>query len=157
MLDFEITQQYCCVVLPSSVDGLLPPGIHAADWSEVETRFGTNPRRRWLLDGLHEALAELRRVKCPAAFLDGSFVTDKPLPDDYDLCWDHTSVDLTLIDPVFLDVAHPRVTQQAKYRGDLLPNVIEASSGRLFVDFFQIDKATGKPKGIVALDPGSVA
>lgn len=144
-------------MIPACAGGLLPPGVHPADWSEIENRFATNARRRWLLDGLHDALLELRRVSCPAAFLDGSFVTDKAVPGDYDLCWDHTAVDLTLIDPVFLDVAHPRAAQQAKYRGDLLPNVLEGSSGMLFVDFFQIDKATGKPKGIIALDPGSVS
>jgi hypothetical protein len=144
-------------VIPTSVGGLLPPGLHPAEWTEVSARFGTNSRRRWLLDGLYEALLELRRVKCPAAFLDGSFVTDKPLPGDYDLCWDHTTVDLTAIDPIFLDVIHPRAAQQAKYRGDLLPNVVERGSGRLFVEFFQVDKVTGKPKGIIALDPRSVA
>lgn len=143
-------------MIPGCVSGVLPTGVHPADWSEVEARFGTNARRRWLLDGLHDALRELRRVSCPAAFLDGSFVTDKAVPGDFDLCWDHTTVDLALIDPVFLDVAPPRAAQQAKYRGDLLPNVSESSSGKLFVDFFQIDKATGKPKGIIVLDPGSV-
>lgn len=143
-------------MIPCCVGGVLPPGVHSADWSEVEARFGTNARRRWLLDGLHDALLELRRVKCPAAFLDGSFVTDKAVPGDFDLCWDHTSVDLALIDPVFLDLAPPRAAQQAKYRGDLLPNVSEGISGKLFVEFFQIDKATGKPKGIIVLNPGSV-
>ncbi len=143
-------------MIPVCVDGVLPPGVHSANWPEVEARFGTNARRRWLLDGLHDALLELRRVRCPAAFLDGSFVTDKPVPGDFDLCWDHTSVDLALIDPVFLDVTPPRAAQQAKYRGDLLPNVPEGISSMLFVDFFQIDKATGKPKGIIVLDPGSV-
>jgi hypothetical protein len=136
--------------------GLLPPGVHSANWSEVEARFATNSRRRWLLDGLHDALLELRRVSCQAAFLDGSFVTDKLVPGDYDLCWDHTTVDLGAIDPIFLDVVHPRAAQQAKYRGDLLPNVLEANSGRLFVEFFQVDKLTGKPKGIIALDPRRV-
>jgi hypothetical protein len=138
------------------VGGLLPPGVHLADWAEVEARFGTNTRRRWLLGGLHDALLELRRVSCPMAFLDGSFVTDKALPGDFDLCWDHTTVNLALIDPVFLDVRPPRAAQQAKYHGDLLPNVPEGLSGKLFVDFFQIDKATGQPKGIIALDPGRV-
>ncbi|MGH9155148.1 MAG: DUF6932 family protein [Acidimicrobiales bacterium] len=143
-------------MIPVCVGGVLPPGVHPSDSSEVEARFATNARRRWLLEGLRDALLELRRVSCPAAFLDGSFVTDKSIPGDFDLCWDHTTVNLALIDPVFLDVAPPRAAQQAKYRGDLLPNVPEGISGKLFVDFFQIDKATGKPKGIIVLDPGSV-
>lgn len=155
-LDSTPTQQYCCVVIPSYVAGALPAGIHPADWPEVEGRFGMNAWRAWLLAGLREALRELARVGCPAAYLDGSFVTEKPSPGDYDLCWEHSTVDLSLIDPIFLDVAPPRAAQRAKYRGDLLPNVQEAGSRMLFVDFFQIDKASGAPKGIIALDPGKV-
>ena len=83
-------------------------------------------------------------------------MTDKAVPGDFDLCWDHTTVNLALIHPVFLDIAPFGPPQRAKYRGDLLPNVPEGMSGRLFVDFFQIDKATGKPKGIIVLDPGGV-
>ena len=136
--------------------GLLPPGIHPAEWSEVNERFGSTNHRQWLLAGLRDALRELARVGCPAAYLDGSFVTDKLVPGDYDLCWDHGLVDLQLIDPVFLDVIPPRTRQREKYRGDLLPNVVEAHSQRLFVEFFQVDKATGEPKGIVFLDPRRV-
>lgn len=133
--------------------GLLPPGAHPAEWDEVVSRFGGNVRRQWLLEGLRDALHELARVACPAAYLDGSFVTDKEFPGDYDICWEYTTVDLNSIDPVFLDVAPPRASQHAKYRGDLLPNIIESGSNALFKDFFQIDKATGAPKGIVVLDP----
>ena len=143
-------------MIPASVAGLLPVGVHPADWPEIEARFGTNARRRWLLDGLHDALRELARVGCHDAYLDGSFVTDKPLPGDYDLCWDHITADLSVIDPIFLDLAPPRAAQQAKYRGDLMPNVIEGGSRRLFVDFFQVDKVSGNPKGIVSLDPRRV-
>jgi hypothetical protein len=119
--------------------------------------FGTTPRRLWLLEGLRSALAELARVGCGAAYLDGSFVTDKAVPGDYDLCWDTVGVDLDGIDPVFWDLVPPRAAQKAKYRGDLLPNVIERSSGMPFLDFFQIDRNTGNAKGIVALDPGRVS
>lgn len=144
-------------MIPPSIGGLLPAGIHPADWAEVEARFGTNDHRRWLLAGLRDALIELNRVNCRVAYLDGSFVTDKELPGDYDLCWDHSTVDLELIDPVFLDVLPPRTEQREKYRGDLLPNVTEGRSNSLFVEFFQVDKATGGPKGILILDPGSVS
>lgn len=143
-------------MIPLLVDGLLPAGVHPAEWSEVVARFGTNQRRRWLLGRLLEALRELRRVGCREAFIDGSFVTDKLLPRDYDLCWDYTTVDLALIDPIFFDLSAPRAAQQVKYRGDLFPNVLEGGSRKLFVDFYQVDKLTGNPKGIVLIDPRSV-
>jgi hypothetical protein len=143
-------------MIPALYRGLLPPGIHSGDWKEVEAMFGTTPWRLWLLEGLRAALAELARVGCRTAYLDGSFVTNKAVPGDYDLCWDPTGVDLLAIDPVFRDLAAPRAAQKAKYRGDLLPNVIEGSSGMPFIDFFQIERNTGLAKGIVALDPGRV-
>ena len=138
------------------VDGLLPPGLHCADWDDVVRRFVFTPRRVWLLAGLHDALHELARVGCELIYLDGSFVTDKAVPGDYDLCWDLTRVELARIDPIFLDVKPPRAAQHAKYRGDLLPNITEATSGMPFVDFFQIDKNSGKAKGVLTLDPRRV-
>lgn len=143
-------------MIPGLVGGLLPPGIHFGDWGEVELSFGFSPRRIWLLAGLRDALHELARVGCEFAYLDGSFVTDKEVPGDYDLCWDLNNVKLAEIDPIFLDIAAPRAAQGAKYRGDLLPNVMEGGSGMPFVDFFQVDKVSGRQKGIVAIDPRMV-
>ncbi len=140
-------------MIPALHGGTLPPGVHPGDWKEVEAMFGTTPWRLWLLEGVRAAAAEVARVGCQVVYLDGSFVTDKPVPGDYDLVWEHTTADLSAIDPVFLDLLPPRDAQKTKYRGDLLPNVKEGSSGLLFVDYFQQDKNTGNPKGIVALDP----
>ena len=42
-----------------------------------------------------------------------------------------------------------------KYRGDLFPAEIpEGLSGKIFLDFFQTDRETGKTKGIIALHIG---
>lgn len=141
------------VVLPDlDADGALPPGIHAASWDEIVERFGWTAHRADLLAGLADLLAVLRTAGCRRAYLDGSFVTDKEVPDDYDLCWEMDGVDINKLDPVVLDVAPPRAAQQARYRGDILPNVIEGSSGAPFVDFFQQNKVTGGSKGIVAIN-----
>ena len=142
-------------VIPEFEDELLPSGVHRATWDEVMQRFGTTPHRRWLLAGLAAALAELRRAGCRTAWLDGSFVTAKARPGDYDLVWDHSDVsdaNLSRLDSVFFDLAPPRAAQQVKYRGDLLPNVVEGSSAMPFLDFFQVDKDTGRQRGIVRLD-----
>ena len=133
--------------------GLLPPGVHRAEWDEVAQRFGENPHRQVLLRALKRALQALRAAGCVEAYLDGSFVTSKTLPADYDLCWSLLGVDPTRLDPVLLTFDNGRRAMNAKYLGDLFPAEIpEGASGKLFVDFFQIDKDTGAAKGIVLID-----
>jgi hypothetical protein len=147
-------QRYRCgVALPDlDDDGVLPPGIHVASWEEVVEKFGGTAYRAELLAGLLEVLRHLRQAGCRRIYLDGSFVTAKEHPADYDLCWDLDHVDLAKLPPVVLDVSFPRVAQKARYHGDILPNVIERSSGAPFVEFFQRNKVTGGMKGIVAID-----
>ena len=140
-------------MIPELASDFLPPGIHTAEWIDVVDRFGFSPRRLWLLDGLRSALLELARVGCEQVYLDGSFVTSKAVPGDYDLCWELTNVRLRELDPVFFDLRAPRAQQRAKYRGDLLPNIVEGSSGMPFVDFFQVEKDSGGIKGILVIDP----
>ena len=118
--------------------------------------FGFSERRHWLLEGLRLALVALGGAGCRLVYVDGSFVTAKEEPRDYDICWDMEGVDLELLDPVIQDVRPPRAAQQAKYRGDILPNVIETDCGLLFVEFFQLDRESGEPKGIAAIDPRGV-
>ena len=133
--------------------GLLPPGIHEAGWHEIVSRFGRNSQRHKLLAGLRRVLKELQRAGCQAAYLDGSFVTSKEQPGDYDLCWSVVGVDPSKLDPVLLDFSAGRAAMKAKYLGDIFPEgVLEADSHRRFLDFFQVDKLTGDRKGIVRID-----
>jgi hypothetical protein len=141
------------MIPPFQEDGLLPPGLHGATWEEFVSRFGATPHRRRLLGGLKAALEELKRAGCGLAYVDGSFVTAKEVPGDYDGCWDVTNVDPTILDPVLLTFDRGRATQKAKYLGEFFPAAaMETGSGRTFLDFQQIDKDTGDAKGIVALD-----
>jgi hypothetical protein len=85
-------------------------------------------------------------------YIDGSFVTVKREPGDYDACWDIEGVDLESLDSVFLDFSDARGAQKRKYLGEFFPaQMPEGASGKLFLDFFQIEKETGKPKGVVGL------
>lgn len=132
---------------------ILPAGIHAGTLTEIEARFASNPRRRIQFKGLVAALTNLRGAGCRRAFLDGSFVTAKPHPGDFDACWDPTGVNLALLDPVLLTFQNNRAAQKAKYYGELFPSTIPAdAAGKIFVEFFQVDRFTGAPKGIVLID-----
>lgn len=134
-------------------DGLLPAGIHWATWKEFAKRFGLTPHRLRLIDGLRRAIEALIVAKCPTIYVDGSFVTDKEIPGDFDACWETVSVDPTLLDPVLLNFDNKRAAQKAKYLGELFPAQIPADKrGRIFLDFFQMEKTTGNPKGIIAID-----
>jgi hypothetical protein len=137
-------------------DGKLPVGIHWAEWAEVVDTFGLTAHRKRMLMGLKMALEQLKAAGCSIFYLDGSFVTAKEHPEDYDACWDVVGVDPTNLDPIFfdfLDFDRARAAQKAKYFGEFFPaQVPEGITGKRFVDFFQTDKDTGTSKGIVALD-----
>ena len=145
------------MIPPFNTDGNLPYGIHWATWDEVVNRFGCNPRQRHLLTGLRAALDELQRVGCQAVYLDGSFVSDKVAPGDFDGCWEEAGIDFDSLDPVLLDFEGSRAAQKAKFGGELFPAFAVADlQGSIFLDFFQMDKDTGSQKGIIALDLGGL-
>jgi hypothetical protein len=140
-------------VPPFSDSGNLPEGIHDASWDEIGDRFGTSERRNELLEGLRRALASLREAGCHRAYIDGSFVTAKEEPGDFDACWETVGVDSSLLDPVLLEFADARAAQKERFGGELFPaEVIADPDGTRFLDYFQRDKLTGEPKGIVVLN-----
>ena len=59
------------------------------------------------------------------------------------------------LDPVLLDLKHPRSAMKAKYLGDIFPASAMASPGVLFRDFFRTDR-NGVEKGVVLIDLGSL-
>jgi hypothetical protein len=137
--------------------GNLPPGIHDATWEEAVAAFGSTPRRTKLLDGLYQALHGLRAAGCARAYIDGSFATTKDEPGDFDGCWEPQGVDPSVLDPVLLDFKQQRAAQKAKYGGELfIANAAASPAGTAFLDFFQTDKTTGDPKGIIAIDLGGL-
>ena len=134
-------------------DGNLLPGVHSATWQEMETRLAWSPYRQTLLAGLRAALLALRTAGVKRVYIDGSFITRKRFPGDWDGCWETDGLDPTKLDPVLLQFADGCAAQKAKYEGAMyLADDIETLSDRIFLEFFQIDKATGNAKGIIRLD-----
>jgi hypothetical protein len=66
--------------------------------------------------------------------LNGSFVTAKEDPGDFDAVWDPEDVDDDLLDPVFgpLGMAAGRRLQKERFGGEWFPNVLERDSGLFF-------------------------
>ena len=140
------------MIPPLNDDGLLPPGIHWATWVEVEKRYSTTVWRRMLTDGARRAAEDLKQAGCRTLYLDGSFVTSKRRPSDFDGCWDPDGVTWDQVDSVLRTFGNRRAAQKAKYHGELFISSRPADGGLTFLDFFQRDKYTGNPKGIIAID-----
>lgn len=134
-------------------NGNLPPGIHEATWGEIVDRFGNTDYRQQLLKGLKAALKSLKAAGCKRAYIDGSLVTNKLVPRDFDGCWDPTGVRPERLDPILLDFSAGRAAQKAKFLGEFfIADTSVLGVGRTFLEFFQQDKETGEPKGIIGIN-----
>jgi hypothetical protein len=70
---------------PFRSDGYLPEGLYLCMEAEVVFRFGSStPRRRRLVLRLRRWLQLARQVGARRLLVDGSFVTEKPEPNDID-------------------------------------------------------------------------
>lgn len=142
-------------------NGNLPEGVHPATWPELVTTFGANPHRQRLLSGLRLVLLRLNSAGCQTVYLDGSFVTAKEIPSDFDGAWDMQNVDLLrlkAIEPTLFDFSDGRAAQKRKFLGELFPAEFqEGSTGHTFLNFFQVDKESGASKGIIAINLRSLS
>ncbi len=108
--------------------------------------------RRQLLAGMLDALRLLKAAGCVRVYIDGSFVTAKDEPRDFDACWDAEGVDFDLVDERLLTFDRGRATQKTAFLGELFISDARADpQGTLFRDFFQTDRE-GRRKGIVFID-----
>jgi len=78
------------------------------------------------------------------------------VPGDFDVCWELTGVQVSLLDPVLLSFSNLRAAQKTKYHGEFF--IAEANAdaiGTRYLDFFQLDR-NGNKKGIVAISLGAL-
>jgi hypothetical protein len=72
----------------------------------------------------------LRKAGCRLVYLDGSFVTRKRNPADFDACWDVQNVDDAELDPVFWDFSRGRAAQKQRFLGELFPAQLPEGANR---------------------------
>jgi hypothetical protein len=130
---------------------MLPAGIHPTNLAEIEARFAKTPHRKRLFSGFCRAAGNLQSAGCKTVYLDGSFVTEKHHPNDFDATWDPTGVDPDKLDPVLLNFKNKREAQKSKYGGELFIATSPAAMGIDYLDFFQHDRDTGLRKGILSI------
>lgn len=147
----------CETVIPEFDDnGNLPLGIHFCDWEEFKEKFGYNFNRERMINGLELVIALLKTAGCRTIYVDGSFISSKEKPGDFDACWDEVGVDMTSlksIAPTLYNFTLQRVEQKRKYKGEIFPaNYPANDSGIVYIDFFQLDTRKNIRKGIIAID-----
>ncbi|MBD3590885.1 hypothetical protein [Bacteroides sp. GM023] len=139
-------------------EGYLPEGIHTLSWDEFEDFFGFSPKRKELLDGLLQVIHILKNCGCEAIYIDGSFVTNKLEPDDWDACFKGSAESLKILkkqEPCLLltDDHKLRETQKQKFKGELFLYSLYAGLNISYLDFFQgIKGAKKKKKGIIKIN-----
>jgi hypothetical protein len=127
-------------------NGCLVPGVYLLKWEEFVTEFGFNSSRKILIKGLKQAIAHLKEAGCKNVWIDGSFTTRKPDPQDFDACWDPAGVNFELLQrkyPILFYFILGTKTQKDVYGGELYPSP-------KFFEFFQNDR-DNQPKGIIQL------
>lgn len=135
-------------------NGCLVPGIQEMDWQSFVDEFGFNDHRKKLITGLELALSHLKACGCKAVYIDGSFVSRKEKPADYDVCYDISGMSMAYLKaryPKLVDFSKGRINQKINYGGEFFPATELASPPKeIYLDFFQKDR-DGNAKGVVKL------
>jgi hypothetical protein len=150
----ELALRFKIMIPEFDENGNLPPGIHWTTWETLVEQFGITPRRRRMIEGLRMAMEQLKNAGCRTIYIDGSFVTNKLSPNDFDACWDRDDTNLNYLRvhaPKLLDFAN-RDAQKATYRGEIFLSEQPVSDyGEISLEFFQKDR-NQNCKGIIAID-----
>ena len=95
----------------------------------------------------------LQVAGCRTVYLDGSFADEQGRPERLRRLLGRGRCRSDVLDPVLLTFDPGRVTQKAKYLGELFPaSFVADQDGLSFLEFFQADKDSGEPRGIIAID-----
>lgn len=132
---------------------VLPEGIHESSFREVEDVLTFSERRELLFNGLIQGSMALCGAGCSILYLDGSFVTLKVEPGDYDAVWDTQGVNFNILDSVFKENKPPRLSQKNKFLGEYLPTeYIEDGRSTYMIEFFQDIRHSVVKKGILKIN-----
>jgi hypothetical protein len=144
-------------MIPQFTDeGLLSPGVYETDLEELKEKMGWSRKRRELLEGLEEALELMASCGVVRVYLDGSFVTEKDLPNDvdgsYDLAEGVSAEDLGRLAPIFPPNPSNRTEAKRRFGVDFFPTAAtELGSGQPFLRFFQTDRE-GHKRGVLSVE-----
>jgi hypothetical protein len=132
--------------------GILPAGEYRVSIEEFKERFVYNEIRIEIFEGILKLMNDLKKIGCKVIYIDGSFVSNARFPTDADICWENKNIDMDFAEkkmPILFDLNFPRQAQHDLYMADIFP---EDFDGFECLNFFQKDKSTDIPKGIIKLE-----
>lgn len=131
--------------------GYLPEGLHNAKWLEFKEKFGFSFKRQKILSGILSFGRLIKLAGGKKIYIDGSFVTNKKIPKDWDGCYCMCGLNMSIANKLMQNTNREKIKRE--YLGDVFAeDCIEASCGLPFIDFFQRIRGTDKKKGIIILD-----
>lgn len=141
------------VLPPSNEFGDLPPGVHRITIESLVQRFGQGTEQRRLVTGrlLHIVVLAQRTDHVSRLIVFGSYVTDKPSPNDVDVILvmdDDFRLELC---PIEARGLFDHATAQARYGASIFwvrPGLLFGETIDEFVSHWQI-KRDGSKRGIV--------
>ncbi len=131
--------------------GLLLPGVHELDEQVLTELLGFTSSRKELIEkGLKPFLRELSPFKPKCIYIDGSFVTGKPIPGDID-----GFIPASFGDPLHMFLTNEWKRLKAAYRIDFYPALTDwvgMGSMSYWMDFFGATRDDPpQAKGIISL------
>lgn len=130
---------------------IFKPGIYEFTMEKVEAKFAKTPERRRLFEGFRQLATDLKEAGCRRIFLDGSFITGKEEPGDFDACWEPFKIVRQPKDALLLETSYEGVkARKERYLGDVFPRHTPKYGDR--VETWQLDERTSKRKGIIFID-----
>jgi hypothetical protein len=133
--------------------GNLPPGIHFCNWNEFQEKFGYTNQRMKMIRGIESVMVKLKAAGCRTFYINGSFVTSKVKPRDFDCCWDRDDVNIDYLQqnaPLILKF-YDSEGQKAKYGGEIYQSNQPVDESTISIEFFQRDREQNR-KGIIAIN-----
>ncbi|WP_394353523.1 DUF6932 family protein [Brevundimonas huaxiensis] len=131
--------------------GLLPPGVHPCSLAEAAAALCTSEHRTNIWTGLEGFIGWAANLVGPTAlYVDGSYVTDKPIPGDIDLVVDISGCDAPGQAQWLQAWADSHEHVKNTYHVDFYPVVM--GQGNDFVAFFQYVRAEEALRRGIGLD-----
>jgi hypothetical protein len=119
-------------------------------YEELIHHFGINPHRLKQLENAMQFFRIFSSCGCQTVFIDGSFVSRKPYPEDIDLCFDTTGIDADKLEEEFPAFFDPNAI--GKIHRELHCHIFTFSENSMrYFDMLSEDRE-GNLKGFVKLD-----
>ncbi|MEP6465720.1 MAG: hypothetical protein ABJB05_05425 [Parafilimonas sp.] len=117
---------------------------------EFQKLFGYNKERQKQVNNLFTVANKLKNSGCETMFVFGSFATSKEQPNDIDVCFDISNLDIKVLEKNYSLFDHYEHKRFHKYLLVHIPFFKIKTEDKELMQFMKTDKS-GNKRGIIAL------